>query len=84
MLMLPGNLMPFTACISMKAFWVHHSLPLPHPCKPGKHHGSSRREQAQIKQVADAANNARKNFLASHNRASDLNIVGAVLPDVLQ
>jgi hypothetical protein len=34
---------------------------------------------AQIKQVADAANNARKNFLASHNRASDLNIVGAVL-----
>jgi hypothetical protein len=33
----------------------------------------------QIKRAADAANNARKNFLASHNRASDLNIVGSVL-----
>jgi hypothetical protein len=34
---------------------------------------------ADIKRVVDAASNARKNFLASHNRVSDQNIVGAVL-----
>ena len=34
---------------------------------------------ADIKRAVDAANNARKNFLASHNRVSDQNIVGAVL-----
>jgi hypothetical protein len=35
--------------------------------------------QADVKKAIDAANNARKNFLASHNRASDQNIVGAFL-----
>lgn len=35
--------------------------------------------QADIKKAVDAANNARKNFLESHNRASDQNIVGAFL-----
>jgi len=34
---------------------------------------------ADIKKAVDAANNARKNFLASHNRVSDQNIVGSVL-----
>jgi hypothetical protein len=34
---------------------------------------------ADIKKAVDAANNARKNFLAAHNRVSDQNIVGAVL-----
>lgn len=33
----------------------------------------------QIKRAADAVNNARKNFLASHNRVSDQNILGTVL-----
>jgi hypothetical protein len=35
--------------------------------------------QADIKMVLEAATNARKNFLASHNRTSDQNIVAAVL-----
>jgi hypothetical protein len=34
---------------------------------------------ADIKKVVDAANNARKNFLAAHNRASDEKIVASVL-----
>ena len=34
---------------------------------------------ADIKKAVDAAANARKNFLASHNRVSDQNIVGAVV-----
>ncbi|HUC80606.1 MAG TPA: S46 family peptidase [Flavisolibacter sp.] len=34
---------------------------------------------ADIRRAVDAAANARKNFLASHNRVSDQNIVGAVL-----
>jgi len=34
---------------------------------------------ADIKKAVDAANTARQNFLKSHNRASDQNIVGAVL-----
>lgn len=34
---------------------------------------------ADIKKAVDAAANARKNFLASHNRVSDQNIVGAVM-----
>jgi hypothetical protein len=35
--------------------------------------------QADVKKAIDAATNARKNFLESHNRTSDQNIVGAVL-----
>jgi len=35
--------------------------------------------QADIRKAVDAANNARKNFLASHNRTSDQNILGSVL-----
>ena len=34
---------------------------------------------ADIKKAVDAANNARTNFLASHNRVSDQNIVGTLL-----
>ncbi|HEX8313604.1 MAG TPA: S46 family peptidase, partial [Flavisolibacter sp.] len=34
---------------------------------------------ADIKKAVDAAANARKNFLASHNRVSDQNIVGAAV-----
>ena len=34
---------------------------------------------AEIRKAVDAANTARQNFLKSHNRASDLNIVGAML-----
>jgi hypothetical protein len=33
----------------------------------------------QIKKATEAASTARKNFLGSHNRASDLNILGSVL-----
>jgi len=35
--------------------------------------------QADIRKAIDAVNNARKNFMASHNRASDQNILAAVL-----
>jgi hypothetical protein len=35
--------------------------------------------QADVKKAVDAANNFRKNFLESHNRTSDQNIVAAVL-----
>ncbi|HEY0060066.1 MAG TPA: S46 family peptidase, partial [Flavisolibacter sp.] len=35
--------------------------------------------QAEIKRAIDAAAASRKNFLSAHNRASDQNIVGAVL-----
>jgi hypothetical protein len=35
--------------------------------------------QAEIKKAIDAANNQRKNFLTAHNKASDQNILGAVL-----
>jgi hypothetical protein len=35
--------------------------------------------QADIKKALEAASNSRKSFLAAHNRASDQNIVGAVL-----
>jgi hypothetical protein len=35
--------------------------------------------QAEIKKAIESANNARKSFLAAHNKVSDQNIIGAVL-----